>query len=245
MKRLERIYPHAIAILGFILISLIYFYPVLQGKKIAQSDIALYTGMAKEQIDFRATENSEPSWFGFMLTIREGSPIDRNKFVEYLEQNKIGTRLFFGGNLLRQPAYYNLNHRKIDELTNTDLIMNNSFWLGVWPGLNQVHYDYIIDGVICIENNIYERKTKGNPDHAFAFKKVMNDQVVESKVVDGVKTWYHTDTTLMLPEPVILFISRMTKVRQTKATDAITNWFEETYDKPIDSVFITDRKYDD
>ena len=94
-----------------------------------------------------ASENSEPSWFGFMLTIRESSPIDRNKFVEYLEQNKIGTRLFFGGNLLKQPAYYNLNYRKIDDLKNTDLLMNNSFWLGVWPGLNQLHYVYIIEKV--------------------------------------------------------------------------------------------------
>lgn len=94
-----------------------------------------------------ATENSDPSWFGFMLTIRENSPINRNKFVEYLDNNKIGTRLFFGGNLLRQPAYSTLNFRKISNLENTDLVMNNSFWLGVWPGLEKKHYDYIIDVV--------------------------------------------------------------------------------------------------
>ena len=94
-----------------------------------------------------ATKNSDPSWFGFMLTIKETSPIERNKFVEFLESNKIGTRLFFGGNLLRQPAYLNVLHRKVGELPNSDVVMNRSFWLGVWPGLNDIHYDYIINMV--------------------------------------------------------------------------------------------------
>lgn len=94
-----------------------------------------------------ATENSNPSWFGFMLTVRNPKHIDRNKLVRYLEEQKIGTRLFFGGNMLKQPAYKNIPKRVIGELTNSDKAMNDSFWLGVWPGLNKEHLEYIVEKV--------------------------------------------------------------------------------------------------
>ena len=96
-----------------------------------------------------ATENSEPSWFGFAITLKQNSKYNRNSLVEFLEERKIGTRLLFAGNILRQPLFTEnqINYRVIGELTNTDIIMNNTFWIGLWPGLDLEQLEYV-EGVI-------------------------------------------------------------------------------------------------
>jgi CDP-4-dehydro-6-deoxyglucose reductase, E1 len=92
-----------------------------------------------------ATPGSDPSWFGFPLAVRPGSKLTRNHVVQMLESKRIQTRLLFGGNLLRQPAYAGIEHRVISDLKNTDFVMNNVFWIGVYPGLDAARLDYVID----------------------------------------------------------------------------------------------------
>jgi len=107
----------------------------------------LYDGLKQFENDLilpKATENSDPSWFGFPITIREDSNIKRYDLVRYLEKNKIMTRMLFGGNLTRQPAYEEVEYRVVGELKNTDLIMNNTFFIGVYPGITDEMIDYII-----------------------------------------------------------------------------------------------------
>jgi CDP-6-deoxy-D-xylo-4-hexulose-3-dehydrase len=92
----------------------------------------------------KASQGSDPSWFGFALTVKPNSPKTRNQIVQQLNEKKIGTRLLFGGNLLRQPAFMGTPRRVIGDLKNTDRIMNDTFWIGVWPGLSLKMLDYMI-----------------------------------------------------------------------------------------------------
>ncbi|WP_241217841.1 lipopolysaccharide biosynthesis protein RfbH [Sphingomonas sp. ABOLD] len=95
----------------------------------------------------KPTPNSQPSWFGFPLTVRPESGIDRDDLVQYLNDQKIGTRLLFGGNLLRQPYMKGRNYRVVGDLTNADLVTENTFWIGLFPGLGPSHIDYVRDRV--------------------------------------------------------------------------------------------------
>ena len=92
-----------------------------------------------------ATPNSEPSWFGFPLVLKDDAGVKRADLINFLDQNKIATRLLFAGNLTRQPYMIGRNFRVSGALTNTDTVMNQTFWLGVWPGLAKEQLDYVVD----------------------------------------------------------------------------------------------------
>jgi CDP-6-deoxy-D-xylo-4-hexulose-3-dehydrase len=92
-----------------------------------------------------STPDAEPSWFGFPIGVRAGAPFTRDELIRELESKKIGTRLLFGGNLTRQPAYKDVEFRVVGSLKNTDYVMNHVFWIGLYPGLNETMLDYTAD----------------------------------------------------------------------------------------------------
>lgn len=94
------------------------------------------------------TAGSEPSWFGFPIAVRTDAPFPRGELLRHLEQCNIGTRLLFGGNLIHQPAYKDITYRKVGELPNSDFVMNQVFWVGVYPGLTRAMIDYMAESLI-------------------------------------------------------------------------------------------------
>jgi CDP-6-deoxy-D-xylo-4-hexulose-3-dehydrase len=108
----------------------------------------LYAGLSKFEAFLvlpEATTNSDPSWFGFPITVKTESPFERNDIVRFLNRHRIGTRFLFGGNLTRQPYMKGRHFRTVGKLTNADLITENTFWIGVFPGLTVEHLQYVID----------------------------------------------------------------------------------------------------
>ncbi len=94
-----------------------------------------------------AEKNTEPSWFGYAISIKEEAPFKRDELVKYLNENRIATRLMFGGNLVKQPAYKNKDFKTIGPLINADFVMRNTFWIGVYPGINDEMLDYLFSKI--------------------------------------------------------------------------------------------------
>ena len=91
------------------------------------------------------TPNSNPSWFGFPITLKKDCGVNRVDLLKFLDQNKIGSRLLFAGNLTKQPYFKNIEYRVVGELTNTDITMNDTFWIGLYPALGQEHFDFVAE----------------------------------------------------------------------------------------------------
>ena len=108
----------------------------------------LYEGLKPFEEFFvlpEATPGSDPSWFGFLMTVREGAPFGRHELIRYLEDHRVATRLLFSGNLLRQPAYQNIPHRVHGSLKWTDRAMTHSFWIGIYPTLTETMLEYTLE----------------------------------------------------------------------------------------------------
>ena len=101
----------------------------------------------------QATPKSDPSWFGFPISMRDGAPFKRDDLIKHLNEKKIGTRLLFGGNLIRQPYMKGRNYRVHGSLDSSDKVMRDTFWLGVYPGLGNGEIDYIVDTIAKFKAN--------------------------------------------------------------------------------------------
>jgi len=112
-----------------------------------RANFAVLKGALRDLEEFlilpEATPGTEPSWFGFPITVREGAPFGRDELVRFLNENKIDTRLLFGGNLIRQPYMAGRNYRVHGELTNADRVLHRTLWIGLFPGLHAEHLDYV------------------------------------------------------------------------------------------------------
>ncbi|MDE2596944.1 MAG: lipopolysaccharide biosynthesis protein RfbH [Sphingomonadales bacterium] len=108
-----------------------------------------------------ATAGTEPSWFGYLLTLRDDARIDRNAMTRILEDRKVGTRMLFAGNLLRQPAFADVSYRISGSLENTDKVMCDSFWMGVWPGLDEQRLDYMVDTLAAVTRELAGKDIDG------------------------------------------------------------------------------------
>jgi CDP-6-deoxy-D-xylo-4-hexulose-3-dehydrase len=92
-----------------------------------------------------ATPGSDPSWFGFPIAVRPGAPFGRVELVRHLNERKIATRQIFAGNLVRQPAYQEVAHRRIGDLARSDFVMNQALWVGVYPGINDTMVEAVVE----------------------------------------------------------------------------------------------------
>lgn len=124
---------------------------------VRRRNFGLLTEMLKPLEDVlilpQATPRSDPSWFGYPITVRDGAPVTRDAIVQHLEAHRIGTRLLFGGNLIRQPYMRNRDYRVVGELTNADIVTERTFWIGLYPGLGGDHLQYVAERIQELVSN--------------------------------------------------------------------------------------------
>ncbi|MDO8741649.1 MAG: DegT/DnrJ/EryC1/StrS family aminotransferase, partial [Candidatus Roizmanbacteria bacterium] len=133
-------------------------YFIKRRKENYQSLYTFFKKYEKYFILMKVSKKEDPCWFGFPLIVKDNAPFSRNELTEYLEKNKIGTRNIFSGNLLRHPAYLDLKYKTAGKIINADIVMNNAFWLGVYPGVDKEMMSYVKETVVNFFENFISAK---------------------------------------------------------------------------------------